>query len=320
MTNSRIPRLRSVLDTPIGLALVALSLLTVALTSPWSAGAAEALPAGSAATGPVVLTPDEGDGSTTFTAIPNPVPAACPGTAADGHFWQTFMTPLTVDPGTLTYDFAGPQPKATEFTQPLYSAGTPVVNNNPATAPAGLIVGAPEFYDFSAFDTTFRPPAGDYWVGIACTLAGETTAFWATPITIVDGGSALFTWSASAAPPPSSSTTTSTTQASTTTAAPGSTTTVAGATTSTTTGSSTSTTSTSTTVAGTSTTRPTTTLARASSGAGSSSGGGSSPSGSLATTGSSPLRWLTWGALLVVVGRMVVLVGRRTKVLPGEWS
>jgi hypothetical protein len=260
------------------------------------------------------MTLDEGTNSDVFEFLPNqvPPPALCPGAGPDGHRWQTFMTPTSVDPGTLTYGPDGPVPVGSEFTQPMWSAGTPIINGNPATAPAGLIVGTPATFDFTAYDATFVPPAGDYYVGYACTLAGATTRFWASEITITAGPSpALFSWALQA---PSPTTTTSTTSTTTTSIAGGTTTSTTTAGTSTTSTTVAGGSTTSTTIAGSSTTRP----ASAQSSSSGSGSGSSGASQSLATTGSSTWSFAVWALLALVIGRIVLLTARRTKVLPAD--
>ena len=156
----------------------ALAVASVALIS----GNADALPPGTAAAGPVALSPATGNSATVFTLTPSPAPASCPGdTATCGYFWSTFMSAASVDPATLTYDSAGPVSQGGAFAQPLFSSGTPVVSQTTAVT-SGIVTGVPSF-SLGVFPAGFVP-AGNYNIGIACTLAGATVKFWTTQITI----------------------------------------------------------------------------------------------------------------------------------------
>lgn len=127
------------------------------------------------------MAPPSGNSATPFTLTPSGTSATCPGdTATDGYLWQTFITPATTDPLSLTYSNAGPVGPA--FTSPLFTAGgTPVSNQN--TAPqTGERVDIPTF-DFAAFGPG-AVPVGDYRVGLACTLNGHTESTWSARITI----------------------------------------------------------------------------------------------------------------------------------------
>lgn len=147
-----------------------------------TASGAAAAPAGTAPNGSLSLTPASGNSDTNFVINPDD-PQTCPGDGAtDGYRWQTFMTPTSVDPATLTYGVNGPNAQAGEFTQPLFDiGGNPVVNQNPDIGTAN-ISGIPQM-DFAVFGPGNVPP-GEYYIGIACTLSGVTETFWQLPITI----------------------------------------------------------------------------------------------------------------------------------------
>lgn len=232
-----------------GGALVAAGMLTLsiigAVANPGS-DVVEAAPAGTPAVAQSILSPTSGDSSTVFELEPAATAANCEQDSATGGWrWQTFMTSAANDPATLTYtglqEAVGPP-----FTQTLWdSAGTAVGNRN--TAPTtGQIILFPE-YSFAVFPAGFVP-AGDYWIGYACTDASlQTQQFWATKITVTTdaaGGPGEFTWTQAVVDP---TTTTSSTSSTSTTVAGGTTTTTVARTTTTTAGG----TTTSTTTAGT---------------------------------------------------------------------
>ena len=72
---------------------------------------------------------------------------------------------------------------------PLYdTTGSPMAGVTTA-AVSGAILGIPNF-NFN----TVTPTAGQYWIGIACTLAGANTRYWATNLTIDGSGAYSFGW------------------------------------------------------------------------------------------------------------------------------
>jgi hypothetical protein len=148
---------------------------------------ASAAPPGTPPNGSLTLTPPSGNSDTDFVLDPDD-PQVCPGDGAtDGYRWQTFMTPTSIDPATLTYGGTGPQPQGGEFTQPLFDTGAnPVINRNPDVGTAN-ISGIPTM-DFAVFGPGVVP-AGEYFIGIACTLSGMTETFWSVPITITTNAS-----------------------------------------------------------------------------------------------------------------------------------
>jgi hypothetical protein len=199
---------------------------------------ADAAAAGTAPVGPLTFDPVSGNSDRQFAVGPSPLPATCPGDSAnDGFAVNTFMTPVTNDPATLTYNAAGPV--GAGFTQPLFDRfDSPIINKN--TAPdTGLIlsIGPARF-------SVFGPggiPAGRYFIGLACTKAGVTETFWASTVEVTadaaNGGTGEIQVALVETTPESTTTTTSAPPDSTTTttvAGATTTTTVAGATTTTT--------------------------------------------------------------------------------------
>ncbi len=255
--------MRSLFDKRINVSNVArvttvLAAGMLAITALASVGAGAASNAGSAViTDPSTSQPSTGGGSSTSFTLKLATGAACTGDSASGGYkLQSYMVPSSVDPGALTYGSAGPTPSGTgaNFREPLFDvASNPYANQQTANAASaggpGPIINVPSF-NFAVFSPG-DIPAGDYNIGIACTLNGAVDKFFNAPMTVTtdaaDAGPAHIHW----AP-----TTTTTTTSSSTTIAPTTTSTAP-----TTTSSSTTTSTTSTTVAPTTTTTvaPTTT-------------------------------------------------------------
>ncbi len=200
--------------------------------------------AGTAAVGPLTLNPTSGNSSRNIAIAPSPLPAKCPGDSANGGYAvNSFMTPATNDPATLTYNAGGPV--GLGFTQPLFDRfGSPILNNTTAPDTAQILVLGPT--NFAVFGPGVIPP-GQYFIGIACTKLGVTETFWSSRIEItvdaVNGGPSAVQF-ALVTPATTTTTTTTTTTvagATTTTVAGGTTTTVAGATTTTVAGATTTT-------------------------------------------------------------------------------
>ncbi|MEO7570866.1 MAG: hypothetical protein ABIX10_00360 [Acidimicrobiales bacterium] len=141
---------------------------------------------------------NSGNSGTTFT-LRLPAGAACGGDSAnDGYRVQSYMVPVSVDPGSLTFNLSGPIPAAVgaSFRQPLFdTTGTPYTNAQTANATTppgpGPIVNIPDFN----YGTVFVPgniPAGQYNLGIACTLGAagpnQMKEFWNVRKTFSAGG------------------------------------------------------------------------------------------------------------------------------------
>ena len=198
---------------------------------------ADAAAAGTVPVGPFAFSPTSGNSDQLFTIGPSPLPARCPGDSAnDGFAVNSFMTPVSNDPATLTYNAAGPV--GAGFTQPLFDQfDTPILGQN--TAPDTGMVLSVGPTRFNVFGPGVVPP-GRYFIGVACTKAGNTESFWASTIEVsedVAAGGAGGLQIALVATVPGSTTTTSTTTTTSSVPGGGSTTTsttVAGGTTSTT--------------------------------------------------------------------------------------
>jgi hypothetical protein len=259
-----------------------------------------------------------GGSATEFDLVP-PAGAACSGDSTKGGYRiQSYIVPASVDPRTLTFDFVGPIPSGTgaNLRTPLFSStGTTFVDGLTAVAtggsPEGRLTNIPSF-SFAVFgaDGPSFIPAGTYNLGLACTLgnasATQLDKYWNVQLTFTvdpaDQPSGI-TWKLAA--PPASTTTTTTT---TTTTVPASTSTTS-TTISTVASSSTTTTSSS---VPTSSSSSTTTAIRASS-ALPASGANTSGSARLQATGTSTTPLLMWAAVLLVLGRMAILLGRRLR-------
>lgn len=131
-----------------------------------------ALPADTSAAGRLTLEPDSGGRSTEFFIGFGGTPA-CPTGA--GYRWHTFITPISTDAATLTFDADGAP--LDPDTLVLRDIGTnPVVGQGPAMS-------NPIPPSFSFVSATFDALAtGDYWVGVACALVdqpvNQTERFW----------------------------------------------------------------------------------------------------------------------------------------------
>ena len=173
------------MKTTIKKALSGLAVLAIAASvGPFLATpTASAAPAGTAPEGSLTMTPPSGDSPQSFALDPDD-PQVCPGDGAtDGYRWQTFMVDVANDPATLVYESTGPATAGTTgFVHALLdTGGNPIVNQNPDIG-NGNISGIP-MMSFQVFPAGFVP-AGDYYIGIACTLNNQTETFWQLPITI----------------------------------------------------------------------------------------------------------------------------------------
>jgi hypothetical protein len=140
----------------------------------------------------IIVTPPTGTSANTFTAVP-PAPSFCPGDAVAGYRLNSFVTPVSNDPATLVYNSNGP---IGTNTYPLVDQfGTPFVAQNPGLGD-GLVTGVPAF-SWAPFAGAGLP-AGNYFIGIACTLATpagvtNTVTYFSSTVTLgVDGATYAF--------------------------------------------------------------------------------------------------------------------------------
>ena len=258
-------------------------------------------------------------GSATVFALTPPAGASCTGDSTTGGYRvQTYMVPASIDPATLTFGPQGPLPTGTgaSLRQPLFSAGTPVINKTTAVASTaggpGLLTGLPtiSFGLFGASGPQIVPP-GLYNLGYACTLgvasATQLDKYWNVQLTFsadpTDVPSGI-TWVVGVVSP----TTTTTIAPTTTTAAPAVTTTTTTAPVVTTTSTTVKPVVTTTTVAASSGVTTTSVL----------SGSSGNTGGSLPSTGTSPMLMVLWALMALVCGRMAILFGRPIRVLTHE--
>lgn len=295
------------------------------------ASAAGALPPGSAPTGALSITPATGNSGAAFQLAFTGTDQFCAGDGVAGYRWGTFITPITNDPATVTFGGSG-SAAGPAFTTSLRAADASLLRAQfPGTGDGFINLSVNINFASPQFGEPM--PAGDYWIGVACTFVGEggtadSIEYWVTSITATDAAGAgpnNFTYGPTAAvetTTSTSTTTTTTTVAATTTTVAGATTTTTavGATTSTTPGASTTSTlagggaSTTTTAFGSGT--PTTLFP--SGGAGGSGTFTTTPTRTIANAGSNTGGMLLVAALLLIGGRMVILTARRTKILPPE--
>lgn len=126
----------------------------------------------------------DGDGNTVF-GLRLPSGASCPGDSEHDQWRvQTFIVPVDVDPGALTYDSVGP---VGEGLYALYGIDTnPQVHGltapNGGSGLPGLIVGLRSM-SFEVF-----PPGtlveGTYRIGVVCTYFRETASYWEAAIEV----------------------------------------------------------------------------------------------------------------------------------------
>jgi hypothetical protein len=137
-----------------------------------------ALPAGTAPDGSVTI-PATQPLTTTLAMAPNPAPAICDGNGVAGYRWHAFISDSANDPATITYGGGGATAPNGFTSSLITSTGTFATNLNPSSI--GQITPIPGF-DLSAFGPALAP--GEYNIGFACSLSGETTNFWSTGITV----------------------------------------------------------------------------------------------------------------------------------------
>ncbi|HSM67139.1 MAG TPA: hypothetical protein VK860_12595, partial [Ilumatobacteraceae bacterium] len=179
----------------LGLALVASS---VAAVVPLST-VAQAAP-GDAPAGPATISPASGPLTGTFT-LSLPVGASCPGDGPAGYRWGTYITPITNDVGGMVFDGLGSPSGQPAFTSSLrQSPGGGFLRGQTPGLTNGLIpVPIPTLQWLGV-----APPAGEYNIGIACTLNDGTaivnTRFWNAQITVAEPTPGNFTFATGVAP------------------------------------------------------------------------------------------------------------------------
>lgn len=109
----------------------------------------------------------------------------CQGDSEAGYLWQTFLTPIENDPASLTYSLG--LPKGRGFTSGLRDTTQSWIRNRNPGLTDGQVI-PPDDLTFSgrAFNAM---PAGEYWIGVACTKQDtegvtHTTRFWARQVAI----------------------------------------------------------------------------------------------------------------------------------------
>ncbi len=236
-------------------------------------------------------------GSTTPWTIDLPANSHCSGDTHTGGFLvYSYMT--AADPATLSFSVANASggPSSGYSLWETLNEGQNVYAAIATSITTGFIPQTPSL-DYSLFSvsgtggTTFALPLGAYNVGIACAQrSGALDQFWNTQVVFTASSSdpAGEVWAVAG-----STTTTTTVAGTTTTTAAGS-----GTTTTTLAGSGTTTTTTGTGGANTTT---------------AGAGGGTTPASTdaLAVTGTSVITMSDWGALMILVGFVIILGTRR---------
>jgi hypothetical protein len=138
------------------------------------------------------LAPATGTAATNF-GFTLPGGAACPGDGTAGYRWQTFIIPNASDASQLV--FVGGSPtiggSATNIF-PLFSAGNPIVDQNPALTTGAVTVAGTQF-QLSVFPANTFTNGGIYKMGVACTDGlGVAQTYWQTKIAMtVNAGGAI---------------------------------------------------------------------------------------------------------------------------------
>jgi hypothetical protein len=114
----------------------------------------------------------------------------CLGTGTAGYRQRTFVMnrSTTVTPAAIQYTAVGATSggnAAITYVGNLWTntGGAQLISANPSTVPAGLI---PNSYSLFLPQTI---PAGEYWVGIACSFGTATDGdYWSAPVTVTAAG------------------------------------------------------------------------------------------------------------------------------------
>ena len=183
----------------------------VAATLP-IAGIVEAAlpPQNTPSSGAAVLSPSTVKTSGTTFQLNVPAGSVCPGDAVAGHRLTTFIVPAATDSSQLTFTPVTGKPNgaASGFTSVLKDpGGINITSQSDLSIGTGLIV-LPTG-GFTASLQAIAVPAGNYKIGIACTLnlgtglGIETTKFWETTTTVAaatGAGPQNFIWGNPVAP------------------------------------------------------------------------------------------------------------------------
>lgn len=194
----------------IGLAALATLATAVPLIAAAPASAAVASPVATV-NGSVTMSPTSGTKSgnnyTSFSITLNSS-SACPGDSASGNYlWQTFIIDASVDLQSVQFGSTGPvlteSADTGKLARALYnSSNARVVNKQTdiGSATNGPITGIGTVKFSANTSGTANITDGNYNVGVACTLAGQSTtqlkSLWSTVVTFSGSGTA---WSTSQA-------------------------------------------------------------------------------------------------------------------------
>ena len=151
--------------------------------------------------GDVVVVDSNGEpvavgGTTGAFGLEVPPGAVCQGDSATaGYRVSTFLVPAGDEPGTLTFEELKPVGEGRwsiwkETTDPALNMLTSISGDGEP----GAVVDLPRF----TFDVGLFPgeiASGGYRLGLACTLAGETTRYWDTAFVIAEGETEPLVWS-----------------------------------------------------------------------------------------------------------------------------
>ncbi len=142
-------------------------------------------------------------GSATAFGLRLPSGASCPGDSADDDYRvEAFLVPEGTDVGSVVYGELAPQ---VEGGSSLWDTNTNVFDGElTSDAPPGepgLIVNLPNFSFAVLYPGELA--AGDYRIGIACSLFNETQRYWDTSFVVTADPAdqpAAFRWTAEPAP------------------------------------------------------------------------------------------------------------------------
>ncbi len=179
---------------------------SVAAVLPFT-NSAQALPPGTPPAGTAVLSPASGTNATGFQiqlpADPAGGGAKCPGDGINGYRWGTYIMPITSDPASTVYDGSG-SPIGPAVTSSLRNPSGTFIRAQTPGAGDGLIGQPPAGYSWIGLGAAPGIlPAGEYNIGIACTLntgTVEVQKFWNTQITVTSTGASTFNYATGVRP------------------------------------------------------------------------------------------------------------------------